>query len=208
MKTTSLTAILLALLAVAPLVLVSGCGQLFADKVLSVGERELTVAKGPEESPKTHEVAPDAEVTLDGELAELESPATENRPAAEQDAEAPRSGQAKPAPDKEDQGTLPSQADRCGTDAHVGSKGLSREGIWRFTPGALCGALCIGVCVGRARCKRHRRTCHACEQTLEHDTRDLGYECGVSGSVLFPRLRRRGLSHGCRSYIASAPKKQ
>lgn len=176
MKTTSLTAILLALLAVASLVLVSGCGQLFADKVLSVGERELTVTEGPEKTPRTHEVAPDAEVTLDGEQAdledirpgdsvkvttekhgeqelavkveatrsekesaadkesgsdelspppigppeqpafeepalppegEMESPAAENESAAEEDAEAPRFGQATPAPGKEDKGAFP-----------------------------------------------------------------------------------------------------
>jgi hypothetical protein len=68
-----LTAIPLVLLAFAGLTLFSGCGQwAFADKVISVGERELTVAKGPTETAETLQVAPDVEVVLDGEPAALQ----------------------------------------------------------------------------------------------------------------------------------------
>lgn len=72
MRTISLTAIAPALVALASLVVISGCGQLYADKVVSVGEHELTVTKGPDETLKTHVVADDAEVTLDGQEAALQ----------------------------------------------------------------------------------------------------------------------------------------
>lgn len=72
MRSWILTAVPLALLALVSLALVSGCGQLFAEKVVSVGENELTVAKGEQDTPTTHEVAPDAEVVLNGEPAALD----------------------------------------------------------------------------------------------------------------------------------------
>jgi hypothetical protein len=73
MKTFLLNVVPLMLLAVAGLTLFSGCGQsAFADKVISVGERELTVAKGPNEPAETLQVAPDVEVVLDGEPAALQ----------------------------------------------------------------------------------------------------------------------------------------
>jgi hypothetical protein len=72
MRSWILTAVPLALLALVSLALVSGCGQLFAEKVVSVGENELTVAKGEQDTPTTHEVAPDAEVVLNGDPAALD----------------------------------------------------------------------------------------------------------------------------------------
>jgi hypothetical protein len=60
-----------AILAVASLTLLSGCNQSYAERVVSVGVDELTIADGSRGLPKTHEVAPDAEIVLDGEPAEL-----------------------------------------------------------------------------------------------------------------------------------------
>jgi hypothetical protein len=72
MRRLFLAAVPLALVAVVSFALTSGCSQSFADKVVSVGQNELTVAKGPEETPETHQVAPGAEVLRDGKPAELE----------------------------------------------------------------------------------------------------------------------------------------
>jgi hypothetical protein len=73
MRSLLLAAIPLVLLVVASLTLISGCGQwLYADKVISVDEHELTVAKGLDETVEIIEIAPDVEVVLDGEPAVLQ----------------------------------------------------------------------------------------------------------------------------------------
>jgi hypothetical protein len=73
MRSLLFTAVPLVLLVVASLTLISGCGQwLYADRVISVGEHELTVAKGLDETVEIVKIAPDVEVVLDGEPAELQ----------------------------------------------------------------------------------------------------------------------------------------
>lgn len=59
-------------LAAALLPLLSGCSQSYADRVVSVGQNELTVIDAWNDLNKTHEVAPDAEVVIDGEPANLQ----------------------------------------------------------------------------------------------------------------------------------------
>jgi hypothetical protein len=64
----------LAMVLMATVALISGCGQNFAnaDRVVSVEEGQLTTAEENGRSEKTHEVADDAEVVIDGQLAALE----------------------------------------------------------------------------------------------------------------------------------------
>jgi hypothetical protein len=50
--------------------MLSGCGQSEAARIVAVDDRSVTVQTAAE-GPKTHEVAPDAEITLDGKPAEL-----------------------------------------------------------------------------------------------------------------------------------------
>lgn len=66
------------LLALAPAVVLalgsvtlSGCGQSEAARIVAVDDRSVTVETATE-GPKTHEVAPDAKITLDGKPAELD----------------------------------------------------------------------------------------------------------------------------------------
>jgi hypothetical protein len=66
MRSSFLAAISLALVTTWALTSLSGCGQLYADKVVAVGPDELTVVTGSEGAQKTYEVAVDAEVVLDG----------------------------------------------------------------------------------------------------------------------------------------------
>lgn len=61
-----------AFLAAALLPLLSGCSQSYADRVVSVGQNELTVDDAWRDVTKTHEVAPDAEIVIDGEPAKLQ----------------------------------------------------------------------------------------------------------------------------------------
>lgn len=55
------------------LALVAGCGRTYGytSKIVSTGDNELTVADEQQQTQQTHEVAPDAQITLDGQPAAL-----------------------------------------------------------------------------------------------------------------------------------------
>ncbi len=54
------------------LAMLSGCSRPYTSEVVSTGENAITIADSKDKTQRTHEVAPDARITLDGKPARLE----------------------------------------------------------------------------------------------------------------------------------------
>lgn len=72
MKMTLLRTAFPAVILLSVVALMTGCNQSYGHRVVSAGENELTISDNEGVDQKTHEVAPDAKITLDGQLAKLD----------------------------------------------------------------------------------------------------------------------------------------